>query len=1516
MKNWRSQRISLLQQSGQSDEVLLLSRSLAADYPRDYYLQYQYAQNLANSGDYTAAYAWLDRILVPGAKWELSEEESLRELYAGFLQRQGRHREQAEYLAAWLKRNPDTSQPYAIYLEALVRGNRASQAEELAAQWLREGQVKLELSNPIYARLTAAVGFATGQGYNFYTNRVEERWHASLAQLVSFLARDTEYIATINKILNSNYRSTDSAAEVRKALAVILNKEADKLTPEQLVAFIDWVWSNAEITTDEWKKITAEIRKRWNAEKKPDVKDQFANPLLRILSRISNEEYLSFLRTQWKEGSEAYRVPYARALFNALLTQKWSAEREDEAFSLLDKLTNSELPAVALYSRVSALYLLTDAMIQARNDAAKPIEHPEKLTRTELQKKQAENLKQAREGFAERLRKEAAGHAKPFASWLTIERLWIDVQLERDFKQVGDACWEILDAPPIQAKADDEGSLAGKLLDGLLRQRAILTLSHLAARKSADAALVERLTKFLDLQMREHPQEAVWRIEKYQLLLALDQSKELEKELTQWVVGADPANQWRLALGYLLAEQGRVAEAIKLFEAIEASDELGPKEYRTLAAWYLVENRREQHEKAEISVYKTTDENTLYQLLAMHLRAWQRTDGHLPTQLNKDIFLVFKVLFEKSTRPNQLFSYLQYFYQASHDFRLLSMLPDGVVGHSANMVYSFFQNMSSVIGEIRDEAAADEITARIAQVRLTAKTAIDLRALDMLELLVERRAAELQNQPGPHASKALAALERAFKREWSKGEPVLMANFLAGLGNIPQPAIAKEQLRQLEVMHREATKGSFDRLHIALRQAQTVDRYSQHAEAMDLLQSALKEYEEASGNILPTSANEAFGVLINFTANAKQFMRGEKLLLDQLKKPIHVQQKNWLIERLNDHYRSALQNGGEVTLGKGAMLYKVLEQKLFADLATIDPIHRSRLLGQVTSLYRIAHYWKIAGVIEDLRAFAFKRLPPLLKEQFDFYDQIVSDVADTLQKLAGTRDGIEFLLDQVESEPSWVRFTTQDGWNRYSGLLGAWRLDVKELGDLEPRLLKFVLTELRRDLRMREPRNRSIYDLQRNFYWSQKETDFAKATEEVLAERKQSSASVEYIADYLFSGLARKNRAIEILFAAHQQKILSGTGEWQLVNFLHLTSRYAESIPLLLPLVKQRPDEIAYSTKLMYAYYQTGKEAELLALLKETDSYFHKKNWWDESAIASLAYSCLETHLYSQSAAYYEELIPLHQRSHPRQVGDNTLSTYYSHAAEAYAGLGKTKEAVDKASGAIVCWGPTQNERKTALEALVRVLVASPDLVGYANELDKEKLQSAIVRKAIGQAYIKKGDHARAIPQFLLAAELQPNDTEIFNALVDCYDQIGDKEGAVRQLLQAVELSRRNIKLYEELGKRLADSKQAKESERAYTSIVEMLPNESESHAMLAEVREKQDRWQEAIAHWKRVAEIRSLEPTGLLRLAAAEIHEKAWDSAKTALRKLRNQSWPTRFNNVEKQLHDMEIKLEQGPKK
>ena len=66
----------------------------------------------------------------------------------------------------------------------------------------------------------------------------------------------------------------------------------------------------------------------------------------------------------------------------------------------------------------------------------------------------------------------------------------------------------------------------------------------------------------------------------------------------------------------MLAEQGRIPDAIKLLETIEAQDELGPMAYRTLADWYLAANRREQHERASLAMYKSMDEWRIQQALS------------------------------------------------------------------------------------------------------------------------------------------------------------------------------------------------------------------------------------------------------------------------------------------------------------------------------------------------------------------------------------------------------------------------------------------------------------------------------------------------------------------------------------------------------------------------------------------------------------------------------------------------------------------------------------------------------------------------------------------------------------------------------------------------------------------------------------------------------------------------------------------------------------------------------------
>ena len=153
----------------------------------------------------------------------------------------------------------------------------------------------------------------------------------------------------------------------------------------------------------------------------------------------------------------------------------------------------------------------------------------------------------------------------------------------------------------------------------------------------------------------------------------------------------------------------------------------------------------------------------------------------------------FTALFEKASQPQNYLNQLQQFYAATRDFRLLAGLGDAVLGHTAGQVYPFLQGMSGVLGEVRDEATADSIVERIVAVRRRAKTEVDRRALDLLELLVERRAAEIQNQPGPHVQRALTAMRQAWKRQWSPGEPRLVAELLASLGHITQQPLADEQ---------------------------------------------------------------------------------------------------------------------------------------------------------------------------------------------------------------------------------------------------------------------------------------------------------------------------------------------------------------------------------------------------------------------------------------------------------------------------------------------------------------------------------------------------------------------------------------------------------------------------------------------------------------------------------------------------------------------------------------------------
>jgi len=1557
MLAWQQQKRQHLNNLGQFELVLAIDKEMAERNPVNSYSQTQYAQTLAASGDYPAAFAWLEKVLAGPVKWPPHEEQNLRQAHVQMLLTLGRYADAAAYLTAWIERVPSPTQEsvYDQYLSALIRTNQLDKLRQVIALWMQEGRVAGKIPPATLARLMAALRHAVGQTNDMWTNTVDERWHKPLAETVRFFARHETYAYPADYVMGTSFSRTDEARLIRKEAVAALADELEKLSPEVIQRYVQWGMQNdPAVETATWKKIAAAMEIRWSAAAKGVAalpadetdgekaiklraeRDTLGSALSQLLKhRIGGTEWLAFLREQLRLASIKERPFYVEQLMAGILEQPWTAELEGEAFSLLKLLAEGVdddvlSPAQKLTMRVAALHRLTDRMIPARQEELdKKIENPEKLTRLELRAKREEIQKLVQREFAERLQKEIAAQPAELAPWLAIERLDLVIKLAQDLPRAADDCWEKLGPKPLLMPEAEHGSAVW--LESILRERYLSALLYLATRQGADKALADRVVKYVDEAIeleRTAPKANAdpekisdWKLLKYQLLVALDRPVELQQALEQWLKEDTGDLHWQRAMGYLLAERGNIPAAIEQFQSIERSDELGPAEYRALAGWYLAANQREPHERALIGAFKTRDEYQISRMLYGKLGPWQRGSSQpVPSELDPDVLRMFAALFEKSNHPRNYLSQLQQFYQASRDFRLLTSLADATIGHTAGEVYPFLTGMQSVLGEIRDEATADEVLARLALVRQQAKTTVDQRALDLLELLVERRSSEVLNQPGPHVAKALAALERAGEREWLPGEPRYMAEFLNNLGKIAQAPLAAQQIRLSEALYKQSAAGSLDRLYIGYYLAGVYWNYERRGPAIDLLQSSVTEYQQAVGGKLPQHVQFVLDTWVDYLEQSAQYAQGEKILQDYQQRPANRQQGYWLTERLYQLYRESVAAGGTTSLGKGQTQYASVEKKLRGELDTPDDNHRYNLASQLAQFYRTAHDAKLNGITNDLRAFCRSELPAVLLRQNNNAQSIAESFSRVLHDLASPRDALAFLIERIENEPAWLRYRRQDGWNQFQWQLGQWRGEVKELGDLEPRLLAIVLDALRRDLENREDRNRSMFLKNSGHYWAAKEADFLRTAEEVYEKRKTSGASVRYIADYLYQGLHKYPRAIEILLVAHRQGLLDEASQRQLVIYLHERDRYGESIALLQPMVELRPDTVEYRTLLMHAYFKTNQQAQLRELLKTTDTYYHEKGQWTESVMAALATSCLENELFEQSVTYYLEAIPQHQRTQPRGgVGNDVLWRYYEGLAKAYVGLKKTPEAVDAASGAIVSWGFEQRDRSHVLGVLNSVLDQSPDLDAYVKLLDQQTaetgLANPIVRKALGLVYSGKGQFAKAVVQLREALALQANDAETHKAILFALDQLKDESGAIEQLLATIDYRRRDIALFEDLGRRLGELKDPAEAERAYTSIVEVLPTESESHTLLAEIRQRQNRWAEAAHEWEQVARIRSLEPTGLLGLAAAQVKLRKFDAAEVTLKKLQGKAWPARFENMDQKIRELDSAIVTGKK-
>ena len=362
-------------------------------------------------------------------------------------------------------------------------------------------------------------------------------------------------------------------------------------------------------------------------------------------------------------------------------------------------------------------------MLQDRNELkAKTIAHAEKLTRTELRKKRADQLRQTREEFSARFAHEEAKHHGELATWIAAERMYLDVLLDRNLDKAAEMCWKVLDARPtkVAENPDDAAVLRGVGCPAAepLPDDADGPYGPQVGAAGIGAAdnCVPRPEYRAGTGGESENQQ--WKLLKFSLLVALDKPKDLETAINDWITAGDADNRWRVALGYLLAEEGNLKEAIARFEAVAAADELGPAEWRTLADWYQAVNRRADYERAKVEIYKTADEGRLFQWTSAQTQPWLNNAGQLPTHLDDEVVLAFRQLLSKSANPQVYVGYpLQNLYGATRDFRLLLCLADSIPGHTAGQIYPYLQSVRTLIDDIREEATVDSVVERIVELR-------------------------------------------------------------------------------------------------------------------------------------------------------------------------------------------------------------------------------------------------------------------------------------------------------------------------------------------------------------------------------------------------------------------------------------------------------------------------------------------------------------------------------------------------------------------------------------------------------------------------------------------------------------------------------------------------------------------------------------------------------------------------------------------------------------------------------
>ncbi len=1504
MRPWYQAMQSVYDQMGQREEAFALIRLQAEHYPDLVGARLAYARRLAGRRKVDEALQVLQQALNEQERFSVYDRQQLHHTRVDLLWQNRRLPE----LIASVKGIPEaetTTAIWSIYLTALV----ADQQADLAREWMEariQAVVQGDRSPAAQAAYQAAIQRILGNGYHHYTQRITQENAEMIKGLVLTLLLQQHSTELIDPLVTHYpFRNSSEAPALWQEMYRMLQQDLDSLPPNRVGELIRWLHNVGYQPDDhdEWAQLYDRLFVRWNRA----TGREKAGLESALMQYGSLELRLKIVRLliQHANTPEHIRIEQAK-LFDLLLQQAWSEEVLVETRELLQHLDESGSRNPSLRTQQWVQWVERSRFTHLQGQ----IEKLGAKSRREQQKIEEDLQEKNRRWMIDWLRGlEQDPPQDVFGRWFQLERAERQAQL-KEFRQD-------LQNEGLRALSDALSVLPEEVppAEGSWLNRWVNLVSRVAM-NSEETAFTENVLLLLERADSREAYGRDWKQDLFRMLVVTDQGDRLEKTLHTWHHSDDYRlkMRWGRMYAMILAERNQIGRACEVFEFLGNHQMLHSSDYRTLSDWYLVLDERRKSEAAKHQSWKELQEHELRQWLnqKMYRHVYHQT-AEAPEEFDPEIAEALDALFRKSMYPEQNLYLMREFYQRYRDFRLLTASVESVVGQSPQGIYQHLQAMQPILDLLQEEATLDQILKHIQSLEKQGLTKTDQRAMHLLTFMVSFRAATQAQGQGPHVEHCYQALNRAFRGEWAEGEAVLMAGLLSDWGPLSPEKLLEEQLRQLRALRASESPGSRDHLTLSGHLAAMLWGSGEREQAVQLLESSLHLRRQKNGGRLLVDEVQTLRSLSGYLISLSRFRKAEELWKEerQLGYPERIREE--MKRDLYQVYASAFRKGGTVSIGSGTGVYPSLQTLYLAELREpkSDVTFVSHWVVALCNLWREGHRQEIGSVNQDSFRFAFSEFPKLLQRTGYLNAQdITSRIADCLYHLHGAVVYLEFLIVRAENEPQWMSELQYNFWYTHGGGMAQRRAEVRERlpASLADRLLLVVLEVLQEDMRSFQSRNRDIYWKHSSYFWKEQQEEFRRAALEILKEFPDSEAHIRYVVNYLRDGLRLRKEGTELLFNAYRRRGLSWEGRLELSQYLQEERRYEEARELLAVLLNEQPHRLDVHMRNLRCLHDAGDSEAAKKALQHADQYFRVPSRWGENAAHEFAKVTAYLNLYEKTVEYYEETIQLHVKTQPnRGVGNGTLSYYYEELAAVYQRMNQTRKAVDAIAGAIVSWGRNQDTRSHHLNRLDQILISAKDLETFVVEFEQEVaetgLDNAILRKALGKLYLSNGTFERSIHHLRQALLVQPDDAETRTYLLEAYSRAEKPVNAIQLLLETITRNPTELQAYQNLAERYTDMDNPNQAERAYTSMVEARPEESESHEALALVRERQNRWEAALMQWENVIRIRTQEPTGYLGKYRALMKLDRTREAARVRETLLETEWPEHFGDVKKEL-------------